>query len=163
MKKLFLPVLLLMPTMSFAQIKVPIDLAIVCTERTSPSDKMFIGGDTVVDGYKTETCIEKSGYIKGVVVKKIELRYAESIDEYALFIYTDMTMNKVISERTRANIGRNIAIIKNSKLIVYMMDNLPVNEGIIPIFVPSKEVGELIGDDIGGKKGRDVTHSVGLP
>jgi hypothetical protein len=161
MKKLLLLLILLMPSMSFAEIKVPIDLAIVCNENTPPTDRMFVEGDTVVAGYDKETCVEKNSYIKGVTINKISLRYAESIDEYALFLYTDMTMNKVISETTRRNVGRNIAIIKNSKLVIFMMNNLPVTEGIIPIMVPSKKVGELIGNDIGGKEGRDVTNGLG--
>lgn len=162
-KLISLLVALLVPQISLAEIRAPIDLAIVCNVGTPASDKMFIEADATVSGYNERTCVEKSSYIRGVIVNKIDLRYAKSIDAYALFLHTDMAMNKMIFEETEKNIARNIAIIKNNKLIIYGVIGAPVTNGIIPIGVPSKEIGELIGNDIGGKKGQAVTSSVGSP
>lgn len=158
-KLFFLLVALSAPQVSLAEIRAPIDLAVVCNGSTPSSDQMLIEAEASVSGYSEKTCVEKSGYIRGVIINKIDLRYAESIDAYALFLHTDMTMSKVISQFTKKNISRSLAIIKNNKLIIYGVIGASITNGIIPIGVPSRKIGELIGNDIGGKKGSDVKGS----
>jgi hypothetical protein len=140
------------PGAVLADVPVSIDIGIICNERTPSDNKTIIDAESPIAGYSGKMCVETKNYISNILIKRIELGYSRVTGTYILLLHSDAKKIE-IHAMSESNLMRNIAIIKNHKLVIFGIIGAPLRDGVIPIGVLDKLSGDKLGKSLSGKYG----------
>ena len=152
-KILLLLTLVITPPVALADVNFPIDIGIVCNDKTASSNEIYITSDPSFAGISEGACVEKSSYISGIRVTKVKLGYLAASDAYVLFLFSDMEKSSSIQAMSKGNLMRDMVIVKNGKLVADAVIGAPLQNGVISIGVANKLAGEKLGNLLSGKNG----------
>jgi hypothetical protein len=122
-----------------------IDIAIACTPRASMGAKSRL--EIKTDDGSVE-CVDADAYVRDVSIKEGQLRYAESLDLYMLFLFVDQADKPRLAEFTNKHLNRRMFILKGGVIVVSGWLAAPMVNGYINIGVPDKNAGNSVMDKL---------------
>lgn len=154
--KILLPLILCCTSVHGESSNQSISLSIICDKNTIASKKEWIVRSKKIGSVHKNACIDKSEYIKDIIIEEAQIKYLENTNTYVLMLITKTASD--LKNFSKMNYGREMVLIKKNEAIISADIYGLMDDHHIPIIVQSEKNAESIGNIVFGDDGSKPWH-----